>query len=219
MTPLDCLYEISRPCADRAAAPTVYLTFDDGPHPLCTPQILDILSEYQAPAAFFAIGVYAKAQKQILQRMIAEGHQIANHTMTHPDLSQCSASELEDEIFTTGSTISAVCPQACLRYMRAPYGIWTQEVLKTCQRAGLVSIHWSVDPRDWDCPGVDAIVTAVLEGVRPGAVILLHDGCPPNELNAASGACIRSQTIAALAHLIPALRTRGYSISPLPQNY
>ncbi|MCK1725072.1 polysaccharide deacetylase family protein, partial [Bradyrhizobium sp. 142] len=98
--------------ADPGGEHCVYLTFDDGPNPHCTPAILDVLAQHRAPATFCVIGAYAAGQPELIQRIIAEGHEIANHTMTHPDLSKCMPDEVEYEIVTTNKVIGMACPRA-----------------------------------------------------------------------------------------------------------
>ncbi|MGF6312693.1 MULTISPECIES: chitooligosaccharide deacetylase NodB [unclassified Bradyrhizobium] len=203
--------------ADLSGGRSVYLTFDDGPNPFCTPEVLDVLTQHQVPATFFVIGTYAADRPELIRRMIAEGHEVANHTMTHPDLSRCDPAEVHDELLTASKAIRSACPQASPRHMRAPYGIWTQQVLTTTARAGLAAVHWSVDPRDWSRPGIDRIVRSVLAAVRPGAIVLLHDGHPPGEETPCTDAALRDQTVAALSYLIPTLQQRGFVIRPLPQ--
>ncbi|KUM25734.1 chitooligosaccharide deacetylase NodB [Mesorhizobium loti] len=219
MSHLDCLSEVYSECANGAGQPSVYLTFDDGPHPFCTPKVLDVLAEHCVPATFFVIGQYAADQPALIQRMIAEGHKVANHTMTHPDLSECEPDEVQREIFEANRAIKAACPRASVQYIRAPYGVWTEEVIASAASAGLSAVHWSADPRDWSRPGVDAIVDAVLASVRPGAIVLLHDGCPPREMKPGDDADLRSQTIMALSRIIPALHDRGFAMRSLPQQH
>ncbi|OKO73155.1 MULTISPECIES: chitooligosaccharide deacetylase NodB [unclassified Bradyrhizobium] len=203
--------------ADANGNRCVYLTFDDGPNPYCTPDVLDVLAERKISATFFVIGAYAAEQPDLIERMIADGHEVANHTMTHPDLSRCEPAEVQSEIQGASEVIRAACPHALVRHVRAPYGRWTAEVLATAAKAGLSAVHWSVDPRDWSRPGADAIVNAVMASVRPGAIVLLHDGCPPSELAQQTRAGLREQTLAALSQLIPALQERDFALSPLPQ--
>ncbi|BCM17551.1 chitooligosaccharide deacetylase NodB [Mesorhizobium sp. J8] len=219
MSHFDCLSKVRNECANDAGQLSVYLTFDDGPHPFCTPQVLDVLAAHRVAATFFVIGAYAADQPELIQRMIAEGHEVANHTMTHPDLSECEPGQVQREILEANKAIKVACPRASVRYMRAPYGVWTEEVIVSSASAGLAAVHWSVDPRDWFLPGVDAIVDAVLASVRPGAIVLLHDGCPPSEMKPCSDASLRSQTIMALSHIIPALRDRGFEMRSLPQQH
>ncbi|MET4177622.1 MULTISPECIES: chitooligosaccharide deacetylase NodB [unclassified Bradyrhizobium] len=206
-------------CADLGGERCVYLTFDDGPNPHCTPAILDVLAQHRAPATFCVIGAYAAGQPELIQRIIAEGHELANHTMTHPDLSKCMPDEVEYEILTTNKVIGMACPRASVRHMRAPYGSWTKEALAASAKAELAALHWSVDPQDWSRPGGEAIVAAVLASVRPGAIVLLHDGCPPDELERSPHSGRRDQTVTALAQLIPALHDLGFAIRSLPQTH
>ncbi|MGY3238384.1 chitooligosaccharide deacetylase [Bradyrhizobium sp. USDA 4472] len=203
--------------ADASGNPAVYLTFDDGPNPFCTPSVLDVLAQHRVPATFFVIGTYAIEHPELVRRVVAEGHEIGNHTMTHPDLSRCGPTELHDEVLSASEAIRLVCPHASPRLMRAPYGIWTQEVLAKTASAGLTALHWSVDPRDWSRPGVETIVNSVLANVRPGAIVLLHDGYPPTDERLGADTTLRDQTTMALAFLIPALQRRGFAIRPLPQ--
>ncbi|OKO81887.1 chitooligosaccharide deacetylase NodB [Bradyrhizobium sp. NAS96.2] len=203
--------------ADANESRSVYLTFDDGPHSICTPDVLDVLAVHNAPATFFVIGVYAGEQPDLIRRIIAEGHEVANHTMSHPNLSECEPAEVRHEILAASATIRSVCPGASLRHMRAPYGAWTQEVLDASEIAGLAAVHWSVDPRDWSRPGADTIVDTVMASVRPGAIVLLHDGCPPGDQQRHDPKGPRGQTVKALSRLIPAMRDCGFAIRPLPQ--
>ncbi|MGL3210395.1 chitooligosaccharide deacetylase NodB [Bradyrhizobium sp. BR 1433] len=217
MRNLDIGLEVRSEYVDSNGSQSVYLTFDDGPHAICTPDVLDVLAEHNAPATFFVIGVYAGDQPQLIRRIVADGHEVANHTMSHPDLSECEPAEVRHEILAASDAIRSACPGASLRHMRAPYGAWTQEVLKTSAMAGLAAVHWSVDPRDWSRPGADTIVDTVMASVRPGAIVLLHDGCPPGEQQRDHPKGPREQTVKALSRLIPAMRGRGFAIRPLPQ--
>ncbi|WP_027038823.1 chitooligosaccharide deacetylase NodB [Mesorhizobium ciceri] len=219
MTHVDCLCEVRSDDPEGSGRRSVYLTFDDGPNPVFTPEILDVLAEQRVPATFFVIGVHALQHPDLIQRMVAEGHAVGNHTMTHPDMRKCGFGEVQRELFETNAAILTACPQASVRYFRAPYGAWSEEVFTASQIAGLAALHWSADPRDWSRPGVDAIVDTVLTSVRPGSIVLLHDGCPPSELTQCTDAGLRDQTIAALSRLIPALHDRGFEIRPLPQHH
>ncbi|CDI12057.1 chitooligosaccharide deacetylase NodB [Agrobacterium pusense] len=214
MKQLNYTCKVSSNSADRS----VYLTFDDGPNPFCTPDILDVLAERRVPATFFVIGAYAADQPALIQRMVAEGHAVGNHTMTHPDLTTCRLEEIEYQITEASSAIKAASPQAAPKHMRAPYGLWNEDVLSISERAGLTPVHWSVDPRDWSRPGVNVIVDAVLNSVQPGAIVLLHDGCPPSELVGQSLSGLRDQTLMALSRVITGLHERGFFIRLLSQH-
>ncbi|MEI9426165.1 chitooligosaccharide deacetylase NodB [Mesorhizobium sp. Cs1299R1N3] len=219
MRPLSCIPEVRGECADGAGDRTVYLTFDDGPNPGCTPYILDFLAENRASATFFVVGAYAAEHPDLIRRIVAEGHQVGNHTMTHREPSECHLGQIQYEILETNRIIRLACPEASLAHMRAPYGNWTEQVLTTCARAGLTPVHWSIDPQDWSRPGVEAIVGTVMASVRPGAIVLLHDGCPPNEFRPDAEAALRDQTLKALSHLIPELHERGFAIRSLPPTH
>ncbi|RWD00928.1 MAG: chitooligosaccharide deacetylase NodB [Mesorhizobium sp.] len=212
-------WEVQSECADGTARRSVYLTFDDGPDPFFTPQILDVLAQNGVPATFFVIGACAAEHPDLIQRMIAEGHEVGNHTMSHPDLSKCDLGDVQREVFEANRAIMAACPQASIRYIRAPYGAWSEEVFTASEIAGLAALHWSIDPKDWSRPGTNAIVDAVLAAVRPGAIVLLHDGCPPDESRRSAQASLRHQTVMALSNLIPALHACGYEIRSLPKQH
>ncbi|NRQ19158.1 chitooligosaccharide deacetylase NodB [Ensifer sesbaniae] len=214
MKQLDYSCKVSGNSADRS----VYLTFDDGPNPYCTPDILDVLAERRVPATFFVIGAYAADQPELIRRIVAEGHEVGNHTMTHPDLTTCGLEEIENQITEASEAIKSAAPQAEPKFIRAPYGLWNEDVLSISARAGLQAVHWSVDPRDWSRPGVNAIVDAVLASVEPGAIVLLHDGCPPNELVGHKLAGLRDQTLMALSRVITGLHDRGFVIRTLSQD-
>ncbi|MET3524846.1 chitooligosaccharide deacetylase NodB [Mesorhizobium abyssinicae] len=216
MTRADYLWDVRSECEGGASSRSVYFTFDDGPNPHCTPQILDVLAKHRIRATFFVIGAYVVNQPELIQRMVAEGHEVGNHTMTHPDLSTCGLDEVQREIFETNGAIMKACPQTLLRYVRAPYGIWTEEVFAASAIADLAALHWSLDSRDWSRPGADVIVEKALEAVKPGAIILFHDGCPPDRLRAGTDVGMWDQTTVALTRLIPALLERGFEICPLP---
>ncbi|WP_027513945.1 polysaccharide deacetylase family protein, partial [Rhizobium sullae] len=129
MTQFDYMREVPVNSAGGTEDRSVYLTFDDGPNPFSTPQILDVLAEHRVPATFFVIGAYAKEQPELIRRIVAEGHEVANHTMTHPDLSTCGLHEVEREIIEANKAILSACPEAAVRHIRAPYGAWTEDVL------------------------------------------------------------------------------------------
>ncbi|RWN61501.1 MAG: chitooligosaccharide deacetylase NodB [Mesorhizobium sp.] len=218
MKPLDYICEVPSSYADGIAERSVYLTFDDGPNSFFTPQILDVLAQHRVPATFFVIGAYAAEHPELVRRMAANGHGIANHTTTHADLSRCGPAEVEREIVEANRVIRMASRQAVVRYFRAPYGIWTEEVIAASAGAALAPVHWSIDPRDWSGPGVDAIVDRVLADIRPGAIVLLHDGCAPDELQPGNQASLRDQTVTALSRLIPELHGRGFVIRSLAQH-
>nr|WP_202797630.1 MULTISPECIES: chitooligosaccharide deacetylase NodB [Protofrankia] len=193
----------------------IFLTFDDEPNPFCTPQVLDVLAEHRVVATFCVIGEYAAKHPELIRRIATEGHGLANHTMTHRDLSRCEPGEVRREISDANKVIRTVCPQACVHYLRAPYGAWTGEA-RAAALFGLEPLNWSVDPRDWSRPGANVIVETVLTCIRPGGVILLRGGCPADEWPSGSRTGLRERTVIALRRLIPALHEYGFVFQPLP---
>ena len=186
-------------------ARTIALTFDDGPDPRWTPQILDVLAKYHAPATFFVIGAQVVRNAELAHRMVREGHELGVHTFTHPDLTELSAWRRRVEFAQTEMAISHVTGTGT-RLMRVPYSAGvdaiddkTWKLFQETARLGYINVFSDVDSDDWSRPGIDTIVRNATPRGDRGAVILMHD---------AGGD--RSQTIAALDRLLPALRARGY---------
>ena len=197
----------SQPIAhDQAGAPVVYLTFDDGPHPTWTPQVLDLLDLYNAPATFFVLGQSATRFPEIVERMVAAGHEAENHTYDHiwldkapRDLFVSQVTAADDALHAAAGT--RVDPIACLR---PPYAAMNEHTRGLAAELGKSIVLWSVDTQDWRRPGPDQIASHVLSNVRPGAIILMHDGGGE-----------RSQTVAALAAVLEGLTSRGYAFDVL----
>lgn len=190
----------------------VALTFDDGPDPVYTPAILDILAAKQAPATFFIIGLNADLHPALLERIVAAGHEIGNHTFTHPDVSQVSPRQFRLEVNATERLFEARLGRRSLLF-RPPYAEDIEPenpdqvapLLFTSER-GYYTIGMGIDPNDWQTPGVDAIVERIVTGAESGLgqIALLHD----------SGGD-RTQTVAALPLVIDALRQRGFTLVPV----
>ena len=192
----DIVWEV--PGDDKVLA----LTFDDGPDPVETPQILDILQKYDARATFFAIGSKVQKHPEIVKREIAEGHEIANHTFTHRFLSSssCSPEQIREEISRTQGTIFNATGRIASLF-RPPGGIYNSQVLAAARREHVQTVLWSwhQDTRDWTRPGVGRIVRKVLRNARGGDIVLMHDHV--------SGT---SQTVTALKIILPELKKQGY---------
>lgn len=183
----------------------VSLTFDDGPGPY-TAQVLDVLADKKVPATFCQIGEQVAEYPSVEKRIVAMGDVLCDHSWDHDEhLSERPAADIDSEIDRTRSVIAAVAGRAPV-YYRAPGGDFGDPVKLAAARSDLPLLGWSVDPRDWARPGVDAIVAGVLNAVTPGAIVLLHDGGGD-----------RSETVAALPRIIDGLRARGYTfITPAP---
>jgi peptidoglycan/xylan/chitin deacetylase (PgdA/CDA1 family) len=175
----------------------VALTIDDGPHPVWTPKILRLLDRYHVPALFCMIGNQVLGHEAVARSVTRAGHQLANHTWSHPSSLAHRPRELvRKEIAKAQAKIQDTTGYAP-RLFRSPGGAWSPTVMNEAAHAGLVPLDWSEDPRDWSRPGTAAIKHRLL-AARPGQILLCHDGGGD-----------RSQTYAALSTVIPALTARG----------
>jgi peptidoglycan-N-acetylglucosamine deacetylase len=201
-----------------AAGKEIALTFDDGPDPEWTPQVLDILKREHVHATFFIIGGNAEANPGLVQRMLADGHEVGNHTYTHPNLSDTPVEAVTLELNATQRLFEALTGRS-LRLFRPPYlgdaePTDDDEIVpvEVAQNMGYIPVGEHVDPVDWALPGVAKIVRRTLDQVHavrpdmPRNIVLLHD---------AGGD--RSQTVEALPILIEKLRAEGYKFVPVSQ--
>ncbi|MBV8980261.1 MAG: glycosyltransferase [Acidimicrobiia bacterium] len=198
---------LSRRVETVQASGVAALTFDDGPDPTWTPQILRVLQAEHVPATFFVIGKEAQRQPELLRREIANGDVVGNHTYSHPNLSASTARwRTRLEIMGGEGVIEGITGRRPLLF-RSPYGggDMTSHGIGTDQRAtnlGLHAVSWNDDSSDWLRPGVGAIVTKVVDAATSRAVVLLHDGGGN-----------RAETVAALPEIIHELRARGYTFT------
>jgi peptidoglycan/xylan/chitin deacetylase (PgdA/CDA1 family) len=189
-----------------SAKPKIALTFDDGPNPTYTPQILSVLHQYGVSATFFVIGQQVQAYPDLVQQEHAMGYIVGNHSWNHPDLTRLAAGDIHTQL---GHTSDAIEQATGVRpsFFRPPYGAYNYQVLLQASNLGLQPILWSVDPQDWNGPpSSDIIIQRVLNMAHNGSIILLHDGGGN-----------RSQTVAALPTIITQLRIRGYQLVTVPQ--
>ncbi|MEU0689741.1 polysaccharide deacetylase family protein [Streptomyces uncialis] len=189
---------------DSGGRRTMVLTFDDGPDPAYTPDILRVLRAHDTPAVFFVCGEQIPWNKDLLRRMVDEGHVIGNHTWSHPLLPSLSRAAIRSEMKRTSDMIERTVGEPPL-WFRAPYGAWNRAVFEIGAELGMEPLAWTVDTVDWETPGTAAITRAVREGAGPGVVVLSHD---------AGGD--RSQTVRALRTWLPGLLAEGYTMT-LPE--
>ena len=155
--------------------PYVAITFDDGPHPKLTPHLLDMLKERGLKATFYVIGQNVVQYPEIMQRMVAEGHEIGNHSYTHPALSKCSPAKLTEEITKSNDAILQACGVSPTT-VRPPYGATNAAVTKRLNdEFGLAVIMWSVDPQDWKIRKASHVSNHILQNTKSGAIVLAHD--------------------------------------------
>ncbi|WP_437278688.1 polysaccharide deacetylase family protein [Sorangium sp. So ce375] len=156
-------------------ATTIALTFDDGPHPERTPRVLDVLAEHRVHATFFVIGAMAREHPDLVRRLVAEGHEIGNHTYTHASLEHTSPQQLRTEVEMTRALLEDLTGRAC-PLLRPPWGKVSTRALFQLWSGGHSVILWSADPRDYAMKSAEA-ASAWCARYRPcnGDIILLHD--------------------------------------------
>lgn len=178
----------------------IALTFDDGPHAEYTPQILDLLAQYDAKATFFIVGSRIEPYLDIIKRQLEEGHEHANHTYDHKMFRKLSDEAIKEEIRKTAEEYERLTGHK-LDLFRPPGGQYNDRIVRLAMEEGYQVVMWSwhQDTRDWSKPGVQNIVANVLYDTRPGDIVLLHD----------SGGD-RKQTVEALKHILPALKKSGW---------
>ncbi|MET9406577.1 polysaccharide deacetylase family protein [Streptomyces sp. NPDC002935] len=186
---------------------SMVLTFDDGPDPRYTPEILRTLREYDVRAMFFVCGGTAADNKDLLSEMADDGHIVGNHTWSHPLLTKLSRSAIRSEIERTSEVIDDAYGEPPV-WFRAPYGAWNRATFQIGAELGMEPLAWTVDTLDWMTPGTRSIVGRVEKEAAPGVVVLSHD---------AGGD--RSQSVRALRVYLPHLLDSGYHITVPRRKY
>lgn len=186
---------------------TVALTFDDGPDKTKTDIILEILKRYEVKATFFMIGKNAELYPEIVSRVIASGHEIGNHTYSHVFLSGMSVCEVRSE-FSRGANAIFSASEYEAHFLRPPGGIYDENVISAAKADNQIIALWSIDTLDWCHRSKNEIVTEVLENIRGGDIVLMHDYI-----------CGESHTAEALETIIPTLKERGYEFVTLSDMY
>ncbi len=176
----------------------IALTFDDGPHYKYTERILDILESHGVKATFFVIGVNAERYPEKVKRIVSDGHEIGNHTYSHPHLKNISGEELQAEIKKASDVIGGITDKRPTLF-RPPEGFCGEKVANMAKKCGCSVILWSHDTRDWAHTPSDEISKKILDGVKGGDIILFHDFITPD-----------TPTPDALEEVIPKLIERGY---------
>ncbi|MFI2301117.1 polysaccharide deacetylase family protein [Actinacidiphila glaucinigra] len=187
----------------EAPGRSVALTFDDGPDPMWTPKVLEVLARHHAKATFCEIGPNARAHPDLVRRIAAAGHRLCDHSVHHDEAqSRKSPGYNRHEILDARDEISraAGSGDAPLWYYRAPGGDFSPAIRAIAADHGLRPLGWTVDSDDWRRPGADAILATVNRELKPGAIVLMHDGGGD-----------RSQTVQALEILLDRLDAAGYT--------
>ncbi|MGB3510665.1 MAG: polysaccharide deacetylase family protein [Microcoleaceae cyanobacterium] len=158
--------------------PEITLTFDDGPHPEYTPQLLEVLDRYNIKANFFWLGICVDRYPEIAKAVYEKGHWIGLHGYEHISFPQLTLIQLKNSLQKTQLAIYQACglEQKLVRDVRPPNGIFTPEILKLLHQWGYRSVMWSVVPEDWVRPGISVVVNRVIQQTHNGSIIVLHDG-------------------------------------------
>ena len=172
--------------------PRVALTFDDGPHPVYTPELLDGLKERQAKATFFVVGKNIEGHEDIIRRMDEEGHLIGNHTYDHVKITGMPPEQACAQITKTSSLIEKITGKKT-EYIRPPFGAWDKTL--DCGFE-MFPVLWSIDPLDWTTKNTDTVVQKVLDAAEEDSIILLHD--------------FYGSSVEAALRIVDALQEQGY---------
>jgi len=185
--------------------PEIALTFDDGPNPYYTPQILAILQHYGVRATFFDIGYLVADYPNIVRQEYNQENTVANHSWSHPVLTHYSAQGIQTQITSTTNIIQATIGVRPT-FFRPPYGAMNYTVLAQARNLHYTTVMWNGSAEDWSLPGVNGIVSKTLSYAHNGAILLLHDGGGN-----------RAQTVAALPIIITNLESRGFKFVTIQQ--
>ena len=176
----------------------VALTFDDGPDSVETNAVLDVLQRYGVPATFFLLGSNIPGNADVVERLVAEGHTVANHSTTHPDLRTLTEEQLRNELLTLENAVYDITGLRTA-LMRPTYGFINDDVLRQVGDLGYRAIQWSVDTKDWRDIDIDQVLINTMPNIRDGSIILMHDYLT------------QSVTKEVLPEIIHSLKSQGYT--------
>lgn len=197
--PISRVYRATHePGEDRSNRPRlIALTFDDGPYPIYTPMLLDMLRDLKVPATFFLIGKDAQEWPELTRRIEAEGNEIADHTYSHPDLDQETAAQVRQEILEGRDVLWSLSHDPAVRvYMRPPHGRYTEGTLQIAQSLGYSVVLWTDDGGDWRTLSVNQLQRHLVEHATAPEIVLLHSG--------------KLATIEALPYVVARFKRAGY---------
>ena len=188
---------------------TIYLTFDEGYENGYSEKILDVLKEYDVKAAFFVTKSYIRDNTELIKRMVAEGHVVGNHSVTHPDMTTLTDEQIASEINDCAEYFKEITGQDMPHFFRPPEGVYSIHSLEQTQLQGYKTIFWSFAYGDWDVnkqPGKQAAYDMVMNNYHNGSIMLLH--------------AVSQSNTEALPDIIKSLREKGYtfmSLEDLPE--
>lgn len=184
---------------DKTQEKRIVLTFDDGPHPRQTREILDVLDRYGIKATFFVIGVNAQNYPGIISEVLSRGHEIGNHTTTHSHAAKLDQNTFRNEIGECEKVIFEQTGIQC-KLFRPPEGAMTESMRYVVKDMGYTNVLWTLDTRDWAHTSPDKISEYIIQNAKNGDIILMHDYIGAN-----------SPTVRALESFIPILQQRGFT--------
>ncbi|MEV0279251.1 polysaccharide deacetylase family protein [Streptomyces sp. NPDC050610] len=195
--PLDIVH------ATESGGKAVNITIDDGPDPVWTPKVLELLKQNGVKATFCMIGPQAKEHPELVKRVVAAGHRLCDHTIDHNiAMDHRSVGYQKQQILDAQQMIEGAAGGAKVQYYRAPGGAFTPDSRKIAAAHGMRPLGWNIDTKDFEHPGVQGIINTVKQELSNGPTILFHDGGGE-----------RSETVAALNELLPWLKEQGYGFS------
>lgn len=181
--------------------PTITLTFDDGPHPACTRQLLQALHKLQVPATFFVVGYMAEKNPDLVRAIHSCGFEIGSHTFSHANLTLLSQEDVLTEFRAANDVIKRITGTTPL-FCRPPGGDLSLPVLRSAADLGLYTVMWTDDPGDYDSPSNSIVIRKALHRLSPGGIILMHD-CP--------------RAVETVPMIVTKARAMGYRFVPLSQ--
>jgi peptidoglycan-N-acetylglucosamine deacetylase len=198
----------AEPLTVWAGAPdekAVALTFDDGPSSTYTPQIIALLKHYQAHATFFVLGSRVEQYPRLVSALLEAGHEVGNHSFSHPRMTKCSQLSREQELERTALDLELLgCPQSG-KLFRPPYSDCDDRLKAYLAHTRRCLVMWSLDSGDWKGLAAPAIIKNVLTRVRNGSIVIFHDSDENAQAN-------RHATVEALRTILPALKAAGYRL-------
>jgi peptidoglycan/xylan/chitin deacetylase (PgdA/CDA1 family) len=196
-------YQLSGPMGgELPRRPWIALTFDDGPHPGRTEELMSVLKEEGVPATFFIVGKMAVRYPDIVREMARQGHEVSNHTFSHPNLPRTKSPAVVNELTQTRAVIQQLTGQETYLY-RPPGGDYSRRTVKAAAEAGYHMVLWDILTKDVNGATVEAMKKRILDHASDGSIVLMHSGVP--------------NTVAMLPDVIADLRVKGYRFVTVSQ--
>jgi peptidoglycan-N-acetylglucosamine deacetylase len=196
----------------------IALTFDDGPNPMFTPGVLEMLDRYGVKATFFVIGQHVETHPELVQQVVQAGHALGNHTFSHQRLAGIGVKRVADELQRCAQAVQAAATVKTT-LMRPPFGEYDVSSFMAVSMLGYSLVNWSAVGSDWLGDEATVVADRVVGSAHPGCIALLHDGCgPAHPVAGMQGiSADRQPTVQALPIIVERLRDEGYRFVTVPQ--